>query len=907
MPSAQHSLTVRLSPTTTDAALAASLTAASGLWWPGGRHPRLWTESVPAPASSGAADRRRAAEARRPVASGHRLRAVLLRYADERRGSADPGPDLVLTAAGSALDARSLRIIARVLRGDLAAEAVTPLAGPLAPAPHLDEETRRLASALALTVGRYEGASAVRVAVPVPARDRPPYTLGALDGYAVFAADLSPGRTVAELLATEPAAPAPGEEPPSLELAAGNGPAVLPTGTGSLPVPAHHVERIRRQLLHSPPTTPLSRLNPLGRAESAEHVSLGACPVRPAAPGRIDDAFAAQVAARPDAPALTAGATTLSYAELDRRAEVLADGLYAHGVRPGDLVGLCLPRSTDLVAAMLAVLKAGAVHVPLDPEHPADRRERTARDAGVRLTIGDPALLVGHPPRAAAPRGRPGSPAYVVHTSGSTGRPKGVVVPHANVTALVDAVREDFGLSPDDTWTCFHSAAFDFSVWEIWGALLTGGRLVVVDHWTSRSPEDFHALLVRERVSVLSQTPSAFTQLAAADRAAGTHPVPRLVVLGGEPLDTRPLMDWFDRHPEDRCRLVNMYGITETTVHVTAATVTRREALAGSRSVGRPLPGWSVRVLDPHGRPVPPGAPGEIVVGGAGVALGYLHRPSLTAERFVPDPLDPTGRRLYRSGDLGRLLPDGTLEHLGRIDDQVKVRGFRIEPGEIRHVLLEDPAVSAAAVTVSGGGVGDAAAVRIDAYVVRAPGAGEDAGAVRKRAARLLPPHMVPATVTVLPALPLTANGKLDPGRLPAPGTRTAGPVTAPAAAPASAPASRTTSASVPASASGTASASPSPTTSASVAATASPSPPASHDASGVGSPAAALAAIWRDVLGVEAIGPDDDFWDLGGNSLYAIRIGTLARERGLPGIPLRQLYLTPTLGALCEALALRT
>ncbi|MEU3054607.1 amino acid adenylation domain-containing protein, partial [Streptomyces griseus] len=809
--------------------------------------------------------------------------------ADGRRGEAAASPDLVLTADASALDARSLRLVARVLRGELAADAVTPLDGPLAPDLRLDEETRRLAAALAVTVGRYTGEPSVRVAVPVPALDRPPYALGALDGYAVFAADLSPGRTVAELLATEPVAPAEdrgphvtpaeGTEPPVPELAAGTGagPATLPAAPHALPVPAHQVEHVRRQLLDSPPDTPLQRLDPLTEAESAEHLALGATPKAPA-PLRIDEAFAAQVAARPDAPALTAKAATLSYAELDARAEALAHGLYAHGVRPGDLVGLCLPRSADLVAAMLAVLKADAVHVPLDPEHPADRRERTARDAGVRLTVEDPALLTGHPPRPAVARRKAAdAPAYVIHTSGSTGRPKGVLVPHANVTALVDAVQDDFGLSPDDTWTCFHSAAFDFSVWEIWGALLTGGRLVVVDHWTTRSPEDFHALLVRERVSVLSQTPSAFTQLAAADRAGGDLSALRLVVLGGEPLDARPLLDWFDRHPEDRCRLVNMYGITETTVHVTAATVTRREALAGSRSVGRALPGWSVRVLDAYGRPVPPGVPGEIHVGGAGVALGYLNRPALTAERFVPDPLDPAGRRLYRSGDLGRLLPDGTLEHLGRIDDQVKVRGFRIEPGEIRHVLLEDPAVSAAAVTVTGGEDGDAAAVRIDAYAVPAPGADEDPGPVRERAARLLPAHMVPATVTFLPALPLTANGKLDAARLPAPGTgRTPGPDPAPDqdSGPAPGPAPAPATAAVP------------------------------HGATG---PAAALAAIWRDVLGVDAVGPDDDFWDLGGNSLYAIRIGTLARERGLPAVPLRQLYLTPTLGALSEALALES
>ncbi|MDG9687540.1 amino acid adenylation domain-containing protein [Streptomyces sp. DH18] len=869
MPPAHHALIVRLPPDAAAAALADALRTAAELWWPGERRPRLWTETVPAPAGSGTAARRRAAEARRPVAPGHRLRAVLLRYAGEHPA------DLVLTADGAALDARSLRLIARVLLGGLAPDAVTPLDGPLPLDLRVDGETRRLASALAVVVGRYEGAASVRVAVPVPARNRPPYALGALDGYAVFTADLSPGRTVADLLATEPAAPAQGDDPPALMLVAGDtdgggdgdedGPAMLPTDPDALPVPVRQVAYVCRQLASSAPNTPLAALDPLSREESAEQLPSCTPHKAAAAPLRIDESFAAQVAARPDAPALTAGSATVSYAELDVRAEELADGLYAHGVRPGDLVGLCLPRGADLVAAMLAALKADAVYVPLDPEHPADRRERTARDAKLRLTVDDPAVLTGHPRRPAASRGPATGPAYVIHTSGSTGRPKGVLVPHANVTALVDAVRDDFALSPDDAWTCFHSAAFDFSVWEIWGALLTGGRLVVVDHWTSRQPEDFHALLVRERVSVLSQTPSAFTQLAAADRTGGGLPALRLVVLGGEPLDARPLLGWFDRHPEDRCRLVNMYGITETTVHVTAATVTRREALAGSRSVGRPLPGWSVRVLDPHGRPVPPGAPGEIHVGGAGVALGYLHRPAPTAERFVPDVVDPAGR-LYRSGDLGRLLPDGTLEHLGRIDDQVKVRGFRIEPGEIRHVLLEDPAVSAAAVTVTGGAGGDAAAVRIDAYVVPAPGAGEDPGSVRDRAARLLPPHMVPATVTVLPALPLTANGKLDPARLPAPGARRSSAPAAPAA-----PAAET------------------------------PEAPA---AEAPGAPAAVLAGIWRDVFGVEEIGPDDDFWDLGGNSLYAIRIGTLARERGLPGVALRQLYLTPTLGALSEALA---
>ncbi|MFD8962262.1 AMP-binding protein, partial [Streptomyces anulatus] len=371
MPPAHHALIVRLPPGAADAALADALTTAAELWWPGERRPRLWTETVPAPAGSGTAARRRAAEARRPVAPGHRLRAVLLRYAGEHLA------DLVLTAGGAALDARSLRLVARVLRGDLAPDAVTPLDGPLPSDPRMDGETRRLASALAVTVGRYEGAASVRVAVPVPARDRPPYALGALDGYAVFTADLSPGRTVADLLATEPSVPAEGDDPPVLTLVAGDaggdgdGPAMLlPTGPDALPVPAHQVRFVQEQLAGSAPNTPLSQLDPLSREESAEQLAFRT-PHKAVAPLRIDEVFAAQVAAHPDAPALTAGSATLSYAELDSRAEELADGLYARGVRPGDLVGLCLPRGADLVAAMLAALKADAVYVPQDPQHPA--------------------------------------------------------------------------------------------------------------------------------------------------------------------------------------------------------------------------------------------------------------------------------------------------------------------------------------------------------------------------------------------------------------------------------------------------------------------------------------------------------------------------------------------------------
>ncbi|WP_220449607.1 amino acid adenylation domain-containing protein, partial [Nonomuraea longispora] len=516
-------------------------------------------------------------------------------------------------------------------------------------------------------------------------------------------------------------------------------------------------------------------------------------------PERIDEIVAARAAEQPQAVAVTGGDRSLTYAELDALAGRRASALRGMGVRAGDRVGLCLDRTPDLVITMLAVLKAGAVYVPMDPAYPAERLAYTAGDAALRVVVADRDFPAGDGLSVVSPEGLaasdgggvpesggPDGAAYVIYTSGSTGRPKGVVVPHRNVVALLTATQDDFGLGSGDTWSNFHSSAFDFSVWEIWGPLLTGGRLVLVPYWVSRSPEEFHELLVRERVTVLSQTPSAFAQLMEADRLRDERLAVRLTVFGGETLDVRPLLGWFDRYPG--CRLVNMYGITETTVHVTAQTVTRGDAIAGSRSVGRPLPGWHVYVLDERGRPVPVGAPGEIHVGGTGVATEYLGRPELTAERFVPDPF--AGGRMYRSGDRGRLRPDGRLEHLGRLDTQVKVRGFRIEPDEIRNVLLDDPAVTSAAVVLrdgrpdapgrtdtaghaTGGGPAaggeqavDHALARLDAYVTPAD---VDPAEVRRRAAKVLPDHMMPATVTALPALPLTANGKLDARALPEP------------------------------------------------------------------------------------------------------------------------------------------
>jgi amino acid adenylation domain-containing protein len=584
---------------------------------------------------------------------------------------------------------------------------------------------------------------------------------------------------------------------------------------------------------------------------------------------RIEYVFTRRAMQTPQATALTCGEDRLTYRELEEHSNRMAQALRDCGVRDGDRVGVCMDRSLELVEVLLAILKAGAAYVPMDPTYPVDRIAYTISDAQISIVIASAKgletakdvrvlepqeLLKLAPRRHEAPliNASASDAAYVIYTSGSTGRPKGVVVPHRNVVALLAATTEDFGLSAQDTWTLFHSSAFDFSVWEIWGCLLTGGHLVVAPYWITRNPEEFAELLAKERVTVLNQTPSAFAQLLDVDR---NHPVTstlRLVIFGGEPLDARMLLPWFDRHPEFECRLVNMFGITETTVHVTLETITREHALSASRSVGHAMPGWYYYVMDEEGRPLPPGIAGEIYVGGAGVAQYYLNRPELTAQRFVPDPY--TGERIYRSGDKGRLRPDGRLEHLGRLDTQVKIRGFRIELDEIRSMLLEAPGVHTAAVVVHQDDPRDTASARLCAYVVLKGG---NISEVRGYIARMLPEYMVPASLIEMPALPLTQNGKLDAKRLPAPsrnGHRH------------------------------------------------NDSPPANAVAEKNDELAASMLQIWETVLGVP-VGLDDNFFDLGGNSLYAMRIATAMRNQGLPALPVRELYVQQTIRRLGTSL----
>lgn len=551
----------------------------------------------------------------------------------------------------------------------------------------------------------------------------------------------------------------------------------------------------------------------------------------------INRRFLAVARRQPDAVAVVDGSRRTTYRELDERSDRGAAALAALGVRRGTLVGLRLDRSTDLVVGMLSVLKAGGTYVPFDVTHPEARTDKVIADSGLEVVVTDPAQFttgsVADPDTATVD-----TPAYVIYTSGSTGEPKGVVVPHRNLVALIDATRDEYGLGPEDTWSWFHSAAFDFSVWEIWGCLLTGGRLVVVPKWTARSPEDFLDLLDTEGVTVLNQTPSAFTHLLEAQADGRRDLAVRLLVFGGEALDTRVLRRWFDLCPG--CRVVNMFGITETTVHVTARTVTRADALTGTRSVGRPLPGWAVRVVGADGRVLPYGALGEIEVSGVGVADGYLGRPDLTVERFRREG----GIVWYRSGDLGMLRPDGELEHHGRIDRQIKIRGHRVEVGEVEAALAECQGVSAAAVVYRLAVPGDTATGRLDGYVVVTPGT--DTAAIRVQLHRRLPEHMVPATVTAVAQLPLTSNGKLDAAALPVPsltGAATAGKAAA-------------------------------------------------------GTEGVVLSAL-AEILGLADVGLDDNFFDLGGNSILAARTAALLRARGLTTLTVKSFYLNQTPRAL--------
>ncbi|HBO0761821.1 TPA: pyoverdine non-ribosomal peptide synthetase PvdD, partial [Pseudomonas aeruginosa] len=444
--------------------------------------------------------------------------------------------------------------------------------------------------------------------------------------------------------------------------------------------------------------------------------------------------------------------------------------------------------------------------------------------------------------------------AYVIYTSGSTGKPKGTLLTHRNALRLFSATEAWFGFDERDVWTLFHSYAFDFSVWEIFGALLYGGRLVIVPQWVSRSPEDFYRLLCREGVTVLNQTPSAFKQLMAmacsADMAT-QQPALRYVIFGGEALDLQSLRPWFQRFGDRQPQLVNMYGITETTVHVTYRPVSEADLEGGLVSpIGGTIPDLSWYILDRDLNPVPRGAVGELYIGRAGLARGYLRRPGLSATRFVPNPFPGgAGERLYRTGDLARFQADGNIEYIGRIDHQVKVRGFRIELGEIEAALAGLAGVRDA-VVLAHDGVGG---TQLVGYVVA--DSAEDAErlreSLRESLKRHLPDYMVPAHLMLLERMPLTVNGKLDRQAL--------------------------------------------------------PQPDASLSQQAYRAPGSELeqriAAIWAEILGVERVGLDDNFFELGGHSLLATRVISRVRQEQQLDASLKALFERPVLEAFAQGL----
>ncbi|WP_433736261.1 amino acid adenylation domain-containing protein [Pseudomonas putida] len=578
--------------------------------------------------------------------------------------------------------------------------------------------------------------------------------------------------------------------------------------------------------------------------------------VQPKSP-TLHQLFEAQAAQRPTAIALSHEGEHLSYAALNAQANRLARKLREQGVDPEVKVGIATERAIPLVVGLLAILKAGGAYVPLDPQYPAERLSYMIEDSGIALLLTQSHLIDGLPVRddvqvldltSLSLEGyasdnlptlsTPDNLAYVIYTSGSTGRPKGALLSHGNVGRLLSATAAEFNFGADDVWTLFHSYAFDFSVWELFGALCTGGRLVIVPYYISREPQAFHQLLCDEGVTVLNQTPTAFRQLLPIACASPQHLALRQVIFGGEALEVASLRPWFERFGDQQPTLVNMYGITETTVHVTYRAISRVDLDAKAQSpIGLPIRDLRWYLLDSQLQPVPVGVAGELYIAGAGLARGYHGRSGLTAERFVPSPFDPA-QRLYRSGDLARQRGDGSIDYLGRIDQQVKIRGFRIELGEIEAAVLAQPGVRQAVISVHAGDGGP----QLYAYVVAEQTPSDPTIWRDEMRAALkvdLPDYMVPSHWLLLDDLPLTGNGKLDRKALPLPDAEAWN---------------------------------------------------RSFEAP-EGELEQQLAAIWAEVLGVARIGRRDNFFELGGHSLLAAQASARVElELGIE-LPLRALF----------------
>ncbi|WP_212003977.1 non-ribosomal peptide synthetase [Chitinophaga sp. HK235] len=552
--------------------------------------------------------------------------------------------------------------------------------------------------------------------------------------------------------------------------------------------------------------------------------------------------FNEQVKKSGDSPAVAFMDTTLTYRELDVRSGQLANYLRErYTIHPEDGIAIILPKTEQLIVAILAVLKLAAVYVPIDPSYPEERKTFILEDAACKAVI-DEVFLAEH--REAIAVASPEAPpvtigrnnlAYIIYTSGSTGKPKGVMIVHGNVISLLDSSLLKFDFTENDTWSLFHSYCFDFSVWEIFGALLTGGKLLVLNHEQVKNHQLFIKLMRQHQVTVFSQTPSAFYNFIALGEDVDSL---RYIVFGGESLHAEKLEVWYKAHPG--VKLVNMYGITETTVHVTFKLLTETAVQQSLNNVGIPLLFANVYVLDKDKNLLPFGRQGEMYISGTGVARGYINRPELSAERFVACPFDDNGV-MYRSGDLARFLPSGELEYLGRADDQVKIRGYRIELDEIKKHIESHPDVVISAVVVVNLPDGDKA---IAAYVVTKEHGSIDV--VRAYLASRVPEYMVPAFWVRLEDMPINANGKVDQRRLPSPIGLTDGEEQEIL-------------------------------------------PPETKTEIG-------LAGIWEELLNTSRISLTDNFFKLGGHSLKAIRLIGLIHKQFNVLLELKHIFSNPTL-----------
>ncbi len=587
--------------------------------------------------------------------------------------------------------------------------------------------------------------------------------------------------------------------------------------------------------------------------------------------------FEQQVLVHGSKVALRFGDACLGYLELNEQANQLARLLLNKGAVAGQLIPLFVERSVDLIIGVLACLKVGAAYVPIDPMSPDERIEYVLNDIAVAqegtvdypyLSLSQSALLERMPQHYSnaciaidqthawhsLEKHNLETPpdlnqaAYVIYTSGTTGKPKGVVVNHGNVARLFKNSESLFDFNERDVWTLFHSFSFDFSVWEMWGALLYGGELVIIPHDLSRSTEDFYEVLAKNKVSILNQTPSAFSQLIAIDDKKRKPLALRKIIFGGEALDFSALRLWIKHHGlgQDSPKLINMYGITETTVHVTCYELKASDFNSHKSIIGLPLPDLQAFVLDGHRKPVPKGVVGELYVGGAGVAQGYLNRPDLSKEKFIHlNILGEQQQYVYRTGDLVRVLDDGNLEYLGRSDDQVKIRGFRIELSEIEFNLNLSPLVRESIVLIKTDSQGEDAIV---AYVAVNHLSETSSSDVRASLIGKLPEYMIPKAFVLLKQLPLTVNGKIDKHALKDPdwGSLSSSEYIAPR-----------------------------------------------NDTE------YALAEIWAEVLNLDSVGIFDNFFEIGGHSLLATRIVSRVREQLAMELPLATIFEMPTVADL--------